>query len=338
MAHLNPFAFHETDTPFPNIVLLWDNRPCAAIGYLTESTGTLVVSEPVVFLNASGEVHRALCGKLIEQVKRRAVSEGFQRLRLLLPASADDASFARLFSEHGFVQATCIVQWDLFEPVNDQCLPQDQGTFQLYDFATSPSAAREMQFAIDAILECSEDLTSGPPPTAAALLTQWQRLEATVFVYRIDQEIAGLMSCVRNPMISTVAVPSSSTLTSETHVCIEYIGVVPAFRRRQIASLMISRIPRLLSSTGDSHCQPSQRSETGQGRVAQQTVESDLHGQGCGSDRFGRILSQALRVTAYSDAANTPANCLYERSGFVQTIRHHLWCCDLVSTSDHASG
>ena len=140
-----------------------------------------------------------------------------------------------------------------------------------------------------------------------------------MFVYRIDQEIAGLMSCVRNSMRSTAAVAPSSTLTSETNVCIEYIGVVPAFRRRQIASLMISQIPRLFSSIGETY-QPAQRSEPGQGGVTHQPVESDLRDQGCDPDLFGRIISQALRVTAYSDAANTPANCLYQRCGFVQKL------------------
>ena len=334
MSNLNQFAFRETDTPFPNIVLLWDNRPCAAIGYLTESTGTLVVSEPVVFLNASGEVHRALCGQLIDQVRRRAVSEGFQRLRLLLPASACSPSFERLLTEHGFVLAACIVQWDLFVPEIDQCSSQDHNTFQLCDFATTPSAACEIQFALDAILKCSVDLSSQPPPTAAGLLTQWQRLQANVFVYRIEQEIAGLMSCVTNPV--TFAASSSSMLTAESNVCIEYIGVVPAFRRLQIATLMISQMPRLVSSIFQSRHQSSQRSETEQGRMTHHTIEYDLPDHGFGPDRFGSILSQALRVTAYSDAANLPANSLYQRCGFVQTARHHLWCCDLLSTSDRA--
>ena len=300
MAALNQFVFHETNTPFPNIVLLRDNRPCAAIGYLPGSTGTLVVAEPVVFLNVSVEVHRALCGQLLEHVKRRAVSEGMQRLHLLLPASAGDTGFERLLTDLGFVKATHIHHWDLSMAVSDPCLPPDRSTFQLSDFGANPDVADEIQFAIDAILECSEDLTSQPPPTAAQLLTRWQRLQASVFVYRVERAIAGLMSCVTNPVNSAEAAPPSTMLAPETHVCIEYLGVVPAFRRKKIASRMISQIPILFSSVCEAN------------------------------------YPQASRVTAYSDAANTPANCLYERYGFVQTTGHHLWCFDLAKINDDA--
>ena len=336
MTHLNRFAFHDTDTPFPSIVLLWENRPCAAIGYLPESTGTLLVSEPVVFLDAAGEVHRALCGQLLEQVNRRAVSGGFQRLHLLLPASAGDTSFERLLMERGFVQTTRIVQWDISVAASDPCSPQNRSTIQLYDFAANSPAACEIQSAIDAILECSEDLTSQPPPIAAELLTKWQRLQAKVFVYRIDHEIAGLMSCVTNPIKSAAA--PSTTLASKANVCIEYIGVVPAFRRKQIASVMIRRIPTLLSSFDDTHNQSSPKFETGHGPLTHHSGESQLPDEGRGPDRISRIVTQALTVTAYADAANTPANSLYQSCGFVQTTRHHLWCCDLAKSHDHACG
>lgn len=294
MADLNQFSFHETNTPFPNIVLRQGNRPCASIRYLPDSTGTLVVSEPVVFPGASGEVHRTLCRQLLEQVRRHAVSDGMQRLHLLLPVSAGDASFERLLTELGFVQATRIVQWDLSMAVHDPCTPPARSTFELYDFTANPADANELQFAIDAILECSEDLANQLPPTAAELLRQWQRLQTSVFVYRIEQAIAGLISCVTSPMNSAEAAAPSTMSASETHVCIEYIGVVPAFRRKQTASLMISQIPTLLSS---------------------------------GCDAYN---AQAWRITAYSDAANSSANGLYQHCGFVQTTGHHLWCCDLA--------
>ena len=300
MADLIQFASPESNTPFPNIVLLRDNRPCAAIGYLPESTGTLVVAKPVVFPDASGEVHRALCVQLLEYVKRHAVSEGMQRLHLLLPASDGETGFVRLLLELGFVQATQIVQWDLTVAVSPPCSPPDRSTLQLIDFEANAAVGCEIRFAIDAILECSEDLTNQPPPTAAELLRQWQRLHASVFVYRVEQEIAGLMSCATNRINPADAAATSTMLASEVNVWIEYIGVLPAFRRKQIASRMISLIPTQLSSVCDAHN------------------------------------PQALRVTAYSDAANTPANRLYERCGFVQTTGHHLWCCDVAKTNDDA--
>ncbi|MEJ7594030.1 MAG: hypothetical protein WKF77_21020 [Planctomycetaceae bacterium] len=176
-------AARRTTTQFSGIILLFDHHPCAAIGYVMESTGTLVVSDPVVFLNTSDEVHRALCGQLIGQVKRRAVSEAFQRVHMLLPASAGDAGIERRQTEHGFVHSTDIVHWDLSVAMSDQCSLQDRCTFQVYEPAANVACGtREIQFAIDAILECSEDLSSQPQPTSTELLIKWQRLQANVCV------------------------------------------------------------------------------------------------------------------------------------------------------------
>lgn len=318
-------------TQFSGTILLFDNRPCAAIGYVMEPTGTLVVSEPIVFLDASDEVHRALCGQLIGRVKRRAVSFACQRLHMLLPVSAGAAGFERLQAEHGFVHVTDIDQWDLSVALNDQCSLQDQCTFQLYDSATNAAAAtRELQFAIDAILDCSEDQSSQPQPTSAELLIKWQRLQANVFVYRIEQEIAGLMSCVTSPDITETQAVASGTLPLSTNVCIEYIGVVPAFRRRQIASRMIRQIPKLLSSICAPRSRFSPSLDTGLDPAFLCAGETELPDQGVDPDRFSGIESQMLRVTAYADAANPPASGLYRRCGFVQTTRLHLWCCDLA--------
>ncbi len=339
MANLNRFAFHETDIPFPSILLLRDNRPCAAVGYLRECTGTIVVSEPVVFLDTSGDVRRALCGQLIGQVRRRAVSEGFQRLHLLLPASASATSIEGLAAEHGFVQAADIFQWESTVAARDQCSPPDRSKFPLYSFpANDVASAGEIQRAIAAILACSEDLAGQPQPTAAELLTKWQRMQARLFLCRSGPEIAGLMSCVTNSIRSGGATVSSAAWISETNVCIEYIGVMPAFRRRQIASLMIREIPVLLSLEGDSHRRASQRLAAWQGPVTLHPDETGGSDQIIDPDTLSEVAPQALRVTAYSDAANTPANGLYQRCGFVQITRLRLWCCDLGKVHDDGCG
>ncbi len=323
---------------FPGIILLYDDRPCAAIGYTREPCETIAVFEPVVLLDATTDVYRALCGLLIRQVKRLAIPEGFQRVRLLIQASAGDARLDQVLTEHGFVPATDIVRWDRSVAVSGQCPLQNRGTFELYDFTANPAAAREIPLAIDEILECSEDLTSQPQPSAAELLTSWQRIQANVFVYRIEQNIAGIMSCVTNPNKSAVTAAPSATLPSKADVGIEYIGVVPAFRRRHVASLMIGQIPELLSSVCDAPDECCLRIETEHGPVAHHAGKSEPADDGSGPDRFSRILAQALRITAYSDAANTPANCLYQSCGFIETTRHHLWCCDLAKTNHDACG
>lgn len=307
-------AASRTPIAFPGIILLYDHRPHSVIGYTREPCETVAISEPVVLLDSTEDVYRALCGQLIEAVKRRAVFEGARRLQILLPVSKCDAGLQRVLTEHGFKSATDIVQWDLSAAAVDRCMSPDRSIIQRYDFAASrPAAVREIQSALDAVLEYSEDLASQPHPTAAELLTRWQRMGAHVFVYRSGHEIAGLLTCVTHPILSAVAPITGTTSHSNTNVCIEYIGVVPAFRRRQIASLLIGQIPALLNSICDSGSPDSKRLETQQG-----------------SHRLNGIQSQGLKVTAYSDSANAPATSLYERCGFVRTISRHLWCCDLA--------
>jgi len=300
-------AARPTTAHFPGIILLYDNRPCAAIGYTREPGGTVLISEPVVLLDASDEVHHALCDQLLKQVKRRTAADGFQRIHFLQQESAGDVLFERLLTEQGFVNTARILQWELSlvtdnrddsgarqKPGEKTSSPVNQCTKPFHNFAaTDCAAARELRHAIDAILECSEDLASQSPPTAEALLNGWQHLQAKVFVCRIEQEIAGVMSCATNTI--TAATIPSTALPPETNVCIEYIGVVPVFRRRQVASLMIRQIPKLMSMDTD-----------------------------CGKNGFW---SRALKVTAYSDAANTPATRLYQRCGFVKTTTRPLWCC-----------
>ena len=301
-------AARLTTAQFPGTILLYDNRPCAAIGYTTEPGGTVLISEPVVLLDVPDEVHRALCDQLLKQVKRRTATDGFQRIHFLQQESAGDVLFERLLTEQGFVNTATIIQWEWslatenrdgsgarMKPKEKTSSPDDQCTKPFHNFAaTDCASARELRQAIDAILECSEDLASQSPPTAEALLTGWGHLEAKVFVCRIEQEIAGVMSCATNTI--TAATVRSTALPPETNVCIEYIGVVPVFRRRQVASLMIRQIPKLMSMD-----------------------------TGCGKNGS---LPQALKVTAYSDAANTPATHLYQRCGFVQTVTRPQWRCD----------
>ncbi|MEJ7594029.1 MAG: hypothetical protein WKF77_21015, partial [Planctomycetaceae bacterium] len=93
---------------------------------------------------------------------------------------------------------------------------------------------------------------------------------------------------------------------------------------------MIRQIPRLWSSNCDSRSRVSQRLDTVHGSVLLDAGETRLPHQPCDPDRLSGIVSQALKITAYSDAANTPANRLYQRCGFVQTTRLQLWCCDLA--------
>lgn len=343
---LSRFTFHETDTltsdltrmlypqqtnpircdsenspaacgtmaEFPGIILLYDHRPCAVIGYSRDTGATIGISEPIVLQKATDDVYRALFGQMIRAVSRRALSEGARRLQVLLPASADDRVTGPLLTEHGFFCAADIVQWDLSVAAGNRHTPPDQCTVQHYDFATGRMTAHsEIQVALDAILKCSDDLSNQPQPTAAELLSRWHRMQAQVFVCWMEEAIAGLIACVTNPPLSLAATLPENTSTSDMNISIEYVGVVPVFRRRQIASSLIRRIPALFAAVYDAQSPRSEVCKTRHIPVGQ-----------------NRTHLQALRVTAYADAANTPANSLYLRCGFVHSISRRLWCCELA--------
>lgn len=177
-----------------------------------------------------------------------------------------------------------------------QCSPQDRCEFQRYDFSvTDAVSACELRSALDEILGCSEDLASQPQPTASELLTRWQHDSAKVFLCRIQRRVAGVIVLGTRAMASTAIVPD--TLPTEVSLCLEYIGVLPEYRRRQIASLMIRQIPLLTGL----YCDEFEK----------------------------RCSAEVLKVAAYSDVTNGPATSLYERAGFVLTDRMQLWCCDL---------
>lgn len=311
------------------IVLMFDNRPCAALGYNSESTETIAISEPVVFLDASEGIYSALCNQLLKQIKLRAAEQWAQRLHFLQQNATGASRFAGLLPTHGFVPATQILRWELTVPPSSltppprdrqtteissaspkirQCRaasdthpemispPSDHCEFQNYDFAASDVGEDgELHRALTEILECSQDFTSQPLPTATRLLSRWQQMSASVWLCRVDHRIAGLITLGTSPATSPEFV--TETIDSESRICIEYIGVVPEFRRRQIASLMIRRIPTLVN-------------------------QKDNSPPNC-------YVPPNFRITAYSDVANCPAACLYQQSGFTPSGRMDLWCCDL---------
>ncbi|HQX52097.1 MAG TPA: hypothetical protein PLR25_19420 [Planctomycetaceae bacterium] len=296
---------------FPGIVLLYDHRPCAAVGYTPDPTGTVVLSQPVVLLDASDEVYRALCDQLFRQVKLKTTADGFRSLQFLQDESTEGNNTGRTLAAQGFVQAAEILQWERTAELSrsNQLVSSETDFRGLWsdkepdslnrlEFAPAVSVStRILQQALGRILQCSDDLTALPRPTAADLLTKWQQTKASVFVCRVGRDIAGIMACA-----TASAKSSSSQSVSETQVCIEYIGVVPVFRKQHVASRLISRIPKLLN-------------------VIPEPGES-----------------ASLMVRAFSDATNSSATHLYQRCGFDQTERLYLWHCDLQLSRTDSGG
>ncbi len=281
---------------FPGTILLYDGRPCAAIGCTREPGGTVAVSEPIVLLNASDEVYQAVCIQLLNHIKRRTAAAGAERLHFLQSNTTCSARFASLLVPQSFVHVTDILQWERFEAAGRRVSPPDQCEFRLFDFtANDAHNFGEVRQALDAVLECSEDLKNQPSPNAVELLARWKQMQARVFVCRFAESIAGVISCASQSFKSSAVEPTP--LPSDSNICIEYIGVLPEFRRKKIATLMIEQMLTLSYLGGDA--------------------------------LTNRREFQGVKISAYSDSANSPARSLYHRCGFMQTARMPLWCCRL---------
>ena len=275
---------------FPGIVLLYDGQPCAAIGCSHEPGGTLVISQPVVLIDASEQVRSLLIQQLIQQMGRRAIDDGLKRLHFLELQSGQEALLLTILVEQGFVFTSEIIQRELLITIDHDEIQTEphELTFEVHDLTSvNPAFDRELQRTLDAILNSSLDLSGELPPCASDLLTKWRQLRAPFVVARAESEIVGVMCC------STCTTAS----TFERDVCIEYIGVAPSFRRSRVATSMIHRIPAL------------------------------MHKSAHDMARGGPV--RTTRIQTYSDAANAPATQMYEHCGFITMATMRLWCCDL---------
>ncbi len=309
------FVPYESPAAFPGIVLLYDGRPCAAMSYSREPCSTVVISPPVVLIDATDDVRRDLYDMLLKRMMQRFVEAGFLQMNFLQHDSSIDSLFLRLLAERSFVLAARILQWELsvwpgsaayqadlqnsgtpVEPSHGDC------TLHQFDIANADAdEVREVQTALDAILRSSDDLPNQPRPQADELLEKWQAIHASIFTCRTQGEIAGILSCVEcmatepaREIQQACAAESSPESSSESYLSLEYIGVVCEFRRRQLASWLIGQLQLLLH----------------------QSVRSVA---------YGRVSA----VKAFSDAANAPATALYQSQGFVLAAEMQLWCCKL---------
>lgn len=305
-SHTIPAEGSSTEKGFPGLVLLYDHRPCAAVGYTRESHSTAIMSKPFVFLEASEDICTTLREQLIKQAKTQLSSEGLRFLQFLIDASAEGAEFGQELTKHGFAHAADVLQWERTiapgqpHEMATQARPgeaNELGTVPVlnrsrdYQYATAEAIPeKNLQDALEAILSCSDDLSGLPRPTADQLLAKWSQVGASVVVASCDQEVAGIIAYA---VVSEK--PDRLPRPDETVVCIEYIGVAPAFRRRHVASELIDRIPKLpgLDST--------------------------------------RRSTRSLRIRAFSDQENFSATRLYQSQGFSQTNQMELWHCDLNS-------
>lgn len=318
-ARLTPF---ESPAAFPGIILLYDGQPCAAMSYAGESRATVVVSPPVVLIDATNDVRRDLYDVLLKRMMRLSVDAGFLQMNFLQHDSGVDSLFLSLLAEQCFVPTARILQWKLsISPSSAACQAdvhhpetpieprRTECTLHRFDMTNATAdEIHEVQSALDVILNSSDDVPGHPRPQADDLLARWQSMPASIFTCRIQSRIAGILSCVTGMATESAGEIQRAYAVeslSESDLSLEYIGVVPEFRRRQLASWLIRQLPVLLH----------------------QNVPGVANGS----------ISLVTTVLAFSDAANAPATALYQSLGFVLVAEMQLWCGRLKGEQSEAS-
>lgn len=304
----------KSSAAFPGIILLYDGHPCAAISYARESDATVVVAPPVSLIDATSDVRSNLYEVLLKRVKRISVDAGFLQMNFLQHDSSVESVFLSLLAEQRFVPAAKILRWEL--PTSPESAAHQSAVHNLemridnvhvdctlhrFDMTNADAdEIHEIQSALDAILSHSDDLPYHPRPQADHLLAKWQTMEANIFTCRMQGRIAGILSCVAcmaTESVSEIQKACVAESLSESYLSLEYVGVVPEFRRRQLASWLIGQMKLLLhQSVSDVACE---------------------------------TVSAVTTVKAFSDAANAPATALYQSQGFALAAEMQLWCCKL---------
>ncbi len=279
-------------------ILHSDRLPVAAMGFAAESDRTLTITDPVFLQNVPTNVRQQWTLRLLKEVLQEAKKNGSRLIRCLQPVDADASviEMTQTLTESGFLQQARIVILEkstsddrLQEMFGAQTSEAETGSSFIVDLLTatqwSGDADSEAVFKVvlRQVLADSMDLRRLPPPEVHELLEDWSRQQASMVLVRQGEQIIGLCA-------STMGSEQNSAGSASTTALIQYIGVVPGFRRTGIASNIIALLPKLLSSA---HSPESQ------------TI---------------------LRLKVFCDAGNQPARMLYLRSGFEMTGELDVWC------------
>ena len=237
------------------VILHCDGLPVAAMGFATESDRTLTITDPVFLQIVPTNVRQQWIHWLLKAVFQEAKKNGCRMIRCLQPINSEASviGMTQALAVSGFLQQARIV---ILEKCRSDVCVQEMfgaqtsvavtGSSFVGDVLTATQWSRDedskavVKVVLQQVLADSMDLPRLPPPEVDDLLEDWRRQQAIIVLVRQGEKLIGLcvstMSAERNPEGSA----SSTAL-------IQYIGVVPGFRRTRIASNIIALLPKLLS-------------------------------------------------------------------------------------------
>lgn len=318
----------EADLPpdIPGILVRRGDRVLGVVGFGREPDGSVSATPPVLTPSAGWMDHQAIVTLLFQAVQNEARRLGAYGVHCLLPVSSDASpsqqlapeqlpsdqatqpasgetgfSTAELMQKTGLKSVASVVRLSKdLRPLMHQrksspsTLPEAAGegleagavAFTAQTRAATDPLSGELESVLDEILRHSDDLPADIRPTGARLLKTWCGRGDLLVLVRDPSGVAGIAA------LSGLATSSA---------VLEYIGVVPAYRRRGIGR-------RLL-------------------RLVEQQIMSRPGNEGDGP----------LVLTAYADAANEPAVSLYRAAGYSRTERYQLYYCHLPVAGNSAT-
>ena len=280
------------------VILHCDGLPVAAMGFATESDRTLTITDPVFLQIIPTNIRQQWTHWLLQAVFQEAEKNGSRIIRCLQPVDTEASVIwmTKTLAESGFLQQAGIV---ILEKCTTDVGVQETFTAQTSEAETGSSFVADVltatQWSGDAdseavlkvvllqVLAESMDLQRLPSPEVDDLLENWRRQQAIMVLVRQGEQVIGLCAIAKGS-------EQISEGSASTTALIQYIGVVPGFRRTGIASNVIASLPKILS---------------GAHQPESQTI---------------------MRLKVFCDTENQPARMLYARSGFEMTGELDVWC------------
>ena len=288
---------------FAGVILYFSGRPVAAMGFAMRADRTLTISDPVFLQIYPADARQQWTCWLLDAVIQEAESTGCRALRWVQPddTAASESWMSRTLAESGFVKLArtvvlekCTLEFPEHEAFREQQTDDGPGRFaQRGSFlvaavlkATQWSGHADSEEVLRALLRQilgeSMDLQRLPMPEIDDLIEDWRSQQATIVFVRQGGLAIGLCSCVTD-------MEQASDGSATTMVLIQYIGVLPGFRRTGIASNLIESLPEFLSRDYQPEC------------------------------------GTMLRLKVFCDTENHPARSLYASCGFEESGELDVW-------------
>lgn len=202
----------------------------AFAGYAPEPGGAISLTPPLILTHTASDLIPAIVGLITDAVVAEPGVRGGGSVRCLTDDSVTAPVFQALLASGFQVAATigCYVAELTSAPVAGQ-RGGDPFGIRILSHQQIRTEQTQLAQAADAINASSEDLTGLPKPPGDELVRQWSDQSARIIQAECDAQVVGLL----------VATGCDTVSTRAGGVTLEFLGVVPEWRRRGVASSLL---------------------------------------------------------------------------------------------------